>query len=178
MRSLVKPRDPLLSVARIVVGLFMGLFIFGAGLVAIGVVALLTVQREQMLAKLAANGMSIDNYSMVVIGVALISALLVIGVLFMREMLRIIGSVEEGNPFDMVNADRLRRMGWLTVGSQFLCVALAAIATSIGGYKQAILAEDALNAAVGGVLLALVLFILARVFRVGAAMREELEGTV
>ena len=40
------------------------------------------------------------------------------------------------------------------------------------------MAEDALNAAIGGFLLSLVLFILARVFRLGAEMRSDLEGTI
>ena len=98
--------------------------------------------------------------------------------LFMRELMRMIGSVEQGDPFQPFNADRLRRMGWLTVGSQVALVALAAIGMAFDGIRPALMAEDALNAAVGGLLLALVLFILARVFRIGAGMREELEGTV
>ena len=171
-------RDPLLAISRILIGALIGIFTFAGVLVAIGFVAVLTVEREELLAKLAASSVPADSVVVVQLGLALIVAIMVLGILFMREMFRIVGSVEQGNPFDAVNADRLRRMGWLTVASQGVLLALAAIATSIGGYKQAILAEDALNAAVGGVLLALVLFILARVFRVGAAMREELEGTV
>lgn len=178
MRSSVTRRDPLLTAARLVVGLLMGLCIFAAIMVALGIGALLTIEREKMLTKLAESGVSADNYSLVVLALLLIVAVVVIGLLFLREMLRIIGSVELGDPFDSVNADRLRRMGWLTVTSQGLALALAAIAIMIGGYRQALLAEDLLNAAFGGLLLALVLFILARVFRIGAAMREELEGTV
>lgn len=171
-------RDPLLALSRLLIGALIGIFTFAGVVVAIGFVAVLTVERKELLAKLAASAVPADSIAEVQLGIALIVAIMVIGVLFMREMFRIVGSVEEGNPFDAVNADRLRRMGWLTIASQGVLLALAAIASDIGGYKQALLAEDALNAAIGGFLLALVLFILARVFRIGAAMREELEGTV
>jgi len=178
MSAIVKPRDPLLSVARIVVGLLMGLFAFVGVIVAVGLGAILTVQRSEIIDNVAAAGGGASGYSLVLLAFVLIAALMAIAFLFMRELIRMIGSVEQGDPFQPFNADRLRRMGWFTVAEQLILVALAGIATSFDGFRPALLAEDALNAAMGGFLLALVLFILARVFRIGAAMRDELEGTV
>ena len=178
MRSSVKPRDPLLSVARLVVGLLMGLFAFIGVVVTIGLGAILTVQRSEIIERVAAaNGGSV-GYPLILLAFVLIIGLMALSFLFMRQLSRMIGSVEQGDPFQPFNADRLRHMGWLTVASQLILVLLASIGMAFDGIRPALMAEDALHAAFGGFLLALVLFILARVFRLGAAMRDELEGTV
>ena len=173
----VKSKDPLLSAARVVVGLLMGLFAFVGVIVAIGLGAILTVQRAEIVERAAtANGG--PAYLFILLACILIIGLMAFSFMFMRELMRMITSVEQGDPFQPFNADRLRRMGWLTVGAQLVLVALAAIGMAFDGIRPALMAEDALNAAFGGLLLALVLFILARVFRIGAAMRADLEGTV
>ena len=176
--SQVPRRDPLLAIARFLLGAIMGAFAFAGIMVAIGLGAVATVQSDYVLAKLAAAGASNAGYGAVLFALVLIIMLMALGVLFMRELFRIVGSVEQGDPFQPFNADRLRRMGWNTVASQMILFALAAIAHSFGGFRQALLAEDAMLAGFSALLLALILFILARVFRVGAEMRSELEGTV
>lgn len=178
MRSSVKPKDPLLSIARLVVGLLMGLFAFIGVIVTIGLGAILTVQRSEIIERVAAANGGPVGYPLILLAFLLIIGLMVLSFLFMRELNRMIGSVEQGDPFQPFNADRLRQMGWLTLASQLTLVALAGIGMAFDGIRPALMAEDALNAAFGGFLLALVLFILARVFRIGAEMREELEGTV
>lgn len=87
---------------------------------------------------------------------------------FLRILWQIVGSVGTGSPFDGVNADRLTRMGWL---------ALLLTVTSLV-QKTVVDQSETLFDPSGGLLLALTLFILARVFRQGTAMREDLEGTV
>ena len=171
-------RDPLLAFAQFLVGALAGLFAFAGIMIAIGLGAVATVQRDYVFAKLAATGVSEAGYGAVLFALVLIIMLMAIGTFFMRELFRLVGSVEEGDPFRPFNADRLRRMGWNTVASQLILFALAAIAHSFGGYRQALLAEDAMLAGFSALLLTLILFILARVFRVGAEMRSELEGTV
>ena len=178
MRSSVTRKDPLLSAARFVVGLLMGLFAFIGVIVTIGLGAILTVQRSEIIERVAAANGGPVGYPLVLLALVLIVGLMALAFLFMRELNRMIGSVEQGDPFQPFNADRLRRMGWLTVASQLILVGLAGVGMAFDGIRPALLAEDALNAAFGGLLLALVLFILARVFRLGTAMREELEGTV
>ncbi len=170
-------RDPLLALSRLLVAAIGG-FAFAAVIVAIGLGVVLTAQRGEVLARLTEARVPETGHGAIVIALALVVTLMALGVLFMRELYGIVGSVEEGDPFRPFNADRLRRMGWITVAGQLVLLALAAIAISIGGLRQALLAEDAVLAGSGALLLVLILFILARVFRVGAQMREELEGTV
>ena len=67
-------------------------------------------------------------------------------------------------------------MGWLVVGIEVLSIPAGVAAHFVTTHFHKDHVEIGLS--LGGVLLALVLFILARVFREGAAMREELEGTV
>ena len=72
-------------------------------------------------------------------------------------------------------------MGWIALGSQVVMIPLGALLHWI-----AVITRDMRNVRIeadfglsgGMILLTLVLFILARVFRHGAAMREDLEGTV
>lgn len=170
--------DPLLTTARYVLGGAMGVCAFATTMTAIGLGAVLTVQRQELNDKLALEGVADGGYLAVVVGLILIVTLLALTFLFLRELFRIVGSVRMGDPFVPINADRLQRMAWMNLVIQFLLVAVASIAVWFRRMSTALLAEDALNLAVGATLLTLVLFILARVFRVGAAMREELEGTI
>ena len=64
--------------------------------------------------------------------------------------------------------------------AEVICLLLAIIGIALwfGGHREQLIAEDAANMLVSGLVLTLVLFILARVFRLGTAMRDDLEGTV
>ena len=171
-------KDPLLATARLFVGAAIGVVGFAAIMVAIGLGAALTIQRTETLDKLAAAGIADNGYAAIMLALALVIALLTLVFLFLRELFRITGSVERGDPFLPINADRLARMAWLNLGSQLILFFLAGIGIWLDDMKAALLAEDAINLGVTETLLTLVLFILARVFRVGAAMRDDLEGTV
>jgi len=98
---------------------------------------------------------------------------------FIRHLRRIVLTVADGDPFVPVNATRLISMAWLALGVWVVGIPIRATGTWLesvteGGSIQVGVGEG------GGMSLALVLtlFILARVFRKGAAMREDLEGTV
>lgn len=91
---------------------------------------------------------------------------------FLRILWQMVDTVAGGSPFLAVNADRLTRMAWLALLLQVVSVIETLLVTS-----------DAISPLVsqrgwGSLLLALTLFVLARVFRQGTAMREDLEGTV
>jgi hypothetical protein len=171
-------RDPLLIGARLVVGGFFGILIVGVVLVAAGLLAVLTLQRADLIADMASKGLGMPGYLMVVLATAMVLCLLSLAMLFALALLRLIDSVGLGDPFVPINADRLRTMGWLTVGIQCVLFMLAAIGIWFGDMKSALVAEDAINLGIGAIVLTLVLFILARVFRLGTKMRDELEGTV
>ena len=98
---------------------------------------------------------------------------------FLRHLRRMIGSVAHGHPFDRVNADRLRSMAWLSVASQIVAVPMTRLIVWFDALPQKPnVHHDSDGLSMGAIILTLVLFVLARVFRTGAEMQDELEGTV
>ena len=168
--------DPLLGIARALVGLFIGLMILVIVLVCIGVAAVLTVQRAELAADIAAAGLAPAHYWMVVLGLVAVVVMLVLALRFASELGAIVVSVEEGDPFIAQNAERLARMGWLALSIQAIGLPIGMASAYL---HQAVKgSEAALSISGSGILLVLILFILARVFRKGTEMREELAGTV
>lgn len=111
------------------------------------------------------------------LGVLLPTALIGIGlgIAFFRLLTRIVRSVREGDPFLPINARRLRDMGWLALGFQLIAIPVNLIQTRLDAITGQ---PSGLDLDLGGFVLALTLFVLARVFAQGAAMRDDLEGTV
>jgi hypothetical protein len=107
---------------------------------------------------------------------ALIVAMAIMAVLWLRALQAIIGSVSHGDPFEPANADRLSRMGWLTISIELLSIPVGATGEWLASTFKDATADFSLS--LSGLLLAMVLFILARVFAEGSRMRAELEGTV
>jgi len=77
----------------------------------------------------------------------------------LRRLLTIVETVRSGDPFVAANALRLQAIAWVLLALQVLSLFIAGFSTS-------------------GWLAVLLTFILARVFAAGAAMRDDLEGTV
>lgn len=99
--------------------------------------------------------------------------------LFLRHLRRMIDSVADGHPFDPVNADRLRQMAWLSVATQIVTIPMTKLVIWFDAMPQKPnVHHDSDGISIGAILLTLVLFVLARVFRTGAEMQEDLEGTV
>lgn len=95
------------------------------------------------------------------------------------KMRAIIRSAHEGDPFIAENAQRLIAMAWLLLAHWVLGALIGVV--RVYSANVATGTENSVDFSIydlQGLLLVLVLFILARVFRQGAAMREELEGTV
>jgi hypothetical protein len=102
---------------------------------------------------------------------------------FFRRLGEIVDSVSNGDPFVIANAARLEQMGWLALAMNVLALVLGAfrdwlVHLADAALGNALLSKAGIGFSFPGLILILVLFILARVFRQGAAMREELEGTV
>lgn len=89
---------------------------------------------------------------------------------------RIVDTVAQGDPFIPENATRLREMGWLSVIVQLLAFPAAWLTGWLAYVTHSPYIDGRFS--IGAILLALVLFVLARIFRIGAEMREDLEGTV
>lgn len=173
-------QDPLLAGAKILLSLLIALTIFLMAMMAIGVGALLTVGRGELLAKLAAVDAPPTAYWSILLVLVLLAAIFGLGFRFFRDLFTIIRSVEEGDPFRTENAALLQRMGWVTLSAQLIALVIGAIAAALAPYAEA--AGENVHVDIdmggGGILLILTLFILARVFRKGSEMREDLEGTV
>jgi hypothetical protein len=178
MRRIAK--DPLLTAAKIgtvVVRVFLVI-----GMIGIGVGAAVTVVAPGLIEKGLVESARSGSTELVLAGVlaALVVALFTLGLVydFVTRLAAIIASVGEGEPFAAVNAARLNRMAWVALAIQ----GLAVIGALLSAWLKPQFAEGSFEIrsefSLTGVGLAVVLFILARVFRQGAAMREELEGTV
>ena len=170
--------DPLLGIARAILTFLMGLTIFVGAAIAI-VVPVVLLNQDRVLAEFSPSPSTVAGGD--VIGAMLAVMVLVAGIvalsfLFMRHLRRIVDTVRQGDPFIPENAMRLRSMAWLSIVLQV--VALFAGALTMWLEEATKNLEANFDISIGGILLPLVLFILARVFRRGAAMREELEGTV
>ena len=87
----------------------------------------------------------------------------------------IIVTASAGDPFIAANADRLQKIGWCLLALQ-LCEIPGIL---IGRYFPAMgsAAPDG-DISIGGWISVLMVFVLARVFAAGSAMRDDLEGTV
>ena len=101
--------------------------------------------------------------------------------LFFGKLRAIIGTVGDRDPFVPENARRLSTMAWLLLAVQVLMIPAAALGMLVAKWAQQI--EDASFSVdagldLSGIMMVIVLFILARVFKQGAAMREDLEGTI
>ena len=175
--------DPLLVAARIVLWAMIGICTFAAVMVAVIGAPALLIFRAEVIAGLAADGVPDPAILIVPLAAILLAvgALLGLAVWFLLVLLRIVRSVGEGDPFIPENAERLSQLGWIALAGQ---VALAPVSAAVAwiAYQvrdvPSIHVEGEVGISGEGILLVLVLFILARVFRHGAAMRADLEGTV
>ena len=176
--------DPLLLAGKIVTIILQAAVGIGAAAMAVATPAALFFQGD--IVKGIAEGTEIPVHDLpfaslagvLGIGFLMLAAMFV----FFGKLRAIIDTVGAGEPFEPANADRLGLMAWLLLGVQALMWPLAGLAMALAEWAQR---YDEVDLDIGadsfsltGILMVLVLFILARVFRHGAAMREDLEGTV
>jgi hypothetical protein len=170
----VTPRDPLLAAARVVLFVAMGSTLLGAAAFATGFVAVVATRAGILAAFLGAD-LAPGTVGIVLGVLALLTVSSALSFYFVRHLYRIVGTVGEGDPFIPVNAERFRSMGWIALAVDVLLLGVAALAHEAENHRTG---GIEINFAFSGLLLALVLFVIARVFREGTRMREELEGTV
>ncbi len=175
-----RPIDPLLSIAKIILLIGQGLTALGTLVLAVGLPLILLMQDEAT-ARMREefSDPNIVFPTLAVIGFVLFGiAILVMAFLFLTKMRRIVDSVGEGDPFVTENAARLTAMAWLMLAIQITAIP----ATAITLYLTKVFEEQeaTIDAAIdlNGIVIVVLLFILARVFRHGTAMRDDLEGTV
>ncbi len=174
--------DPLLTALRAIVIIAIGFMCLVAFVAALALPSLLILQ-DAFLEKLSIR----NTFETSAVAIWSVKALLAgmgalagIGLALLWRLMAITDTVRAGDPFDPVNADRLGAMGWLSVAAYGVGIALVVpgpwLAARVAGGDQWRGVGDDVD--IGGIVLTLVLFVLARVFRQGAAMREDLDGTV
>ena len=169
--------DPLLGFARVILTFLMGLAIF-VGAVLVLVLPAVLLNQEAVVIELGKTGQVSggDMIGAILAILGLVGFMAVVAFIFVRHLRRIVDTVRQGDPFIPVNAVRLRAMAWLSIVMQLAALVAGALSMWLEEASKDL--EANFDVSIGGILLPLVLFILARVFRRGAEMREDLEGTV
>lgn len=172
--------DPLLTAAKVVVALLIALCIFVGVMLVIALGAIFTASRGEVMADLARIGAPDYAFWVVALGMAMLIGLFVLAYRFLMDMWAVIGSVDSGDVFRPKNAELLARMGWTSLGGYITALLIGFLAAWLDKFdaKAGVYREVDIDLGIGGLLLVLTLFILARVFKQGAAMRDDLEGTV
>jgi hypothetical protein len=116
----------------------------------------------------------------IVAGMRAIMGIGIVGVpiayVVLKELLKIVASVRDGDPFSADNAGRLRTIAWALLGLELLHVLVAAIAAAVSTAEVPLRLDGGVT--LTGWLAVLLLFVLAQVFREGTRLRDDLEGTV
>ena len=170
-------RDPLLTFAKILIIALMSMAAVSALGMLVGIPIAIINRQEVFGEVLSQSGVgSTMAMAIIISGFVLMFVLLALLFSFMENLRRIVGSVSNGDPFSPINATRLGNMGWIMVGVHLVAIPISMIAGWVTSYTGD--SELSLGGPGGGILLIVVLFILARVFKMGAEMREDIEGTV
>lgn len=173
--------DPLLTIARVATWVVQIAFILGQIALGIAMAATVIAALGYLPADMVKGGIEQLEPSMLwpaALAIALVLVALGMATQFVVRLRQIIDTVGEGDPFVAENGERLTRMAWLALIGQIL----AMIAGAIGGWLHVHGGRGRfdldVDVSLTGFFIAVLLFILARVFRLGATMRAELEGTV
>ena len=176
-----RPNDPLLLVGRIIVVVMQAILGFAAVALTVGL-PLIFFLRDRITAEARIEYANPDLVFPlgVVLGIMVFAIVFLVGAFwFLRLLRKIIDTVGDGDPFVPENAERLTLMGWLALAAQLLAIPAAGAALYVAKIfedQEGVTVDAGLD--LSGIVLVVVLFILARVFRHGAAMRADLEGTV
>lgn len=173
-----KPSDPLLTTLWWLVTVLLVLCV-SVGVFCLLAYPIILLNKAYFAAGFAQMG--IAESAMPWIGVlGVVAAIeLALTYLFLRSLRQIIGSVIHGRPFDRANADRLRRMAWLSVATQIVAIPMTRLIVWFDALPHSPnVHHNSDGISSGSILLTLVIFVLARVFRTGAEMQDDLEGTV
>ena len=172
--------DPLLTVSRIFIRIVQAILGIAAVALTIGIPIIL-LAKDEILAEMREETENMTatfpHWEVAAVMLAAL-AIVILSFLFLRKLLAIIDTVGAGDPFVPINAERLTHMAWLMVAVQAVTIAFVPLIIRAQiAFEETNPTMDA-EVDLGGIVLAITLFILARVFRHGAAMRADLEGTV
>ena len=145
---------------------------------AIGVLTLTFAVEDRLLAVLTRElGAQAAAANLLVVRAALVLSILAVPLahLLLTRLRAMVDTVRSGDPFVAVNARRLTIIARSLLGLQLLDLMFGILALNFTG-DDSPLSGWTFN--ITGWIAVLLLFVLARVFEQGAAMREDIEGTV
>ncbi len=174
----VNSNEAVLKVTRGFIFLFMGLTALGGVAMVLGLVVL-PIFWTDIVAEVAKSSPEAELTGLMLPILALLAfAILMLAIVWiiLRKLLALIGTVAEGDPFVRANAVRLKAIAWFLVAIQVIGIPMGGLVVWIGDRLHE--ADMHGDFSISGVLSILLVFVLAGVFEKGAAMREELEGTV
>lgn len=96
----------------------------------------------------------------------------------LRRILAIVDTVSAGDPFVLINAERLKTIAWIALTLEVLHFVIGMIALRISSTAHPLDIDIDMKFNFTRWLGVLLLFVLARVFEQGARMRDEFDGTV
>ncbi len=169
-------RDLVLPAAEFLIWLALGVIAFAGVIVVVCIPGVMIFGGEFVEA--AETGLTIGQRALVALLLAGVAGLLYLGWRFFRAMQAIVRSVGYGDPFVSANADRLTEMAWIALAVHVVAIPVAGLGLYIARLAGEQPGKIEAGFDFGGILLILTLFILARVFRKGTEMREDLEGTI
>ncbi len=178
-----KPNDLLLMAGKVLTVIMQIFMAIGAAALLIATIAILFAQ-DMINAEIASEfGDAVGTFPLFpALGVFILAfACIALIYLFCGRLRAIISTVGDGDPFAPVNADRLNVMAWMLLVVQVLAIPLSGLGLLLAKWAEPMdNADITIDAGLDltGILMVIILFILARVFKHGAAMREDLEGTV
>jgi len=178
-----KPNDILLLAGKILTVFMQAAMAIGATALVFAIPLILFFKSDITAKARSEYGEAIGAFPAFTTAGVLLMALAAIALIFLffGKLRAIIGTVGEGDPFLPENAERLNLMAWLLLAVQVLMIPIGALALIVAKWADQF-DDSNINVDAGldleGILMVIVLFILARVFKHGASMREDLEGTV
>lgn len=171
-------RDTMLATARIVLRVFLAFNVAAAAGLVIALILSFPFAGVVLHLLSAKYGARTDPAAVLAAMRVLLAGGAVAGVVLHRlfaALLAIVATVRTGDPFTLDNATRLRTIGWALLAMQLLDLAQGALTA---WFARLHVDQVGWSPALGGWIAVLMMFVLARVFRIGAQMRDDLAMTV
>jgi Protein of unknown function (DUF2975) len=155
------------------------------GLIVLGVAAMifaLAASRPLPLDRIAhwtGVVMTADEFVRMALAAALGTIAVLAFVLFiLRALHRVVASARVGDPFIEANATELVHVAWLLLGVIVIDALLKPIIYLLATAAMRAKVHDTIHISLIGLFAALLIFVLAQIFRRGSEMRAELAGTI
>ena len=173
---MTQPHSAALPIAYVVLRVLIVLnWLFGAAILAL----LLLLPNERWIMSAFELTASPDS-DRLILGLRVVAMLGLVAIpvnhMVLKRLLAMVETVRSGDAFVAANAARLQAIAWALLVLQLLSLVIGAIGKAVSTAEHPVHLDAGFS--VNGWLAVLLTFVLARVFAEGAAMRDDLEGTV